>query len=160
MPVSKSLQYVLTMHNLFAFSLVELRMLEGLKTIAVTTNGMNLTRLLPSLMKAGVDLLNISLDSLVPAKFEFITRRKGKDTVDYQNTHHNLIFYEIVYLVEWRKIHIRKNKLSCIKKFRPLETTDLLYKGSSRVKIIECIEQFSLCEKKTCCTMPIRWLPR
>ncbi|XP_067224625.1 molybdenum cofactor biosynthesis protein 1 isoform X1 [Chanodichthys erythropterus] len=55
----------------------ELRKLEGLKTIAVTTNGMNLTRLLPGLKKAGVDLLNISLDTLVPAKFEFIARRKG-----------------------------------------------------------------------------------
>uniref|UniRef100_A0A672TCZ1 Molybdenum cofactor biosynthesis protein 1 n=1 Tax=Sinocyclocheilus grahami TaxID=75366 RepID=A0A672TCZ1_SINGR len=57
--------------------IAELRKLEGLKTIAVTTNGMNLTRLLPSLKKAGVDLLNISLDTLVPAKFELITRRKG-----------------------------------------------------------------------------------
>ncbi|XP_059376813.1 molybdenum cofactor biosynthesis protein 1-like isoform X2 [Carassius carassius] len=71
-------------HNYLRISLTEkcnlrseLRKLEGLKTIAVTTNGMNLTRLLPSLKKAGVDLLNISLDTLVPAKFEFIARRKG-----------------------------------------------------------------------------------
>jgi len=56
----------------------ELRKLEGLKTIAVTTNGMNLARLLPKLKDAGLDLINISLDSLVPAKFEFIVRRKGK----------------------------------------------------------------------------------
>uniref|UniRef100_A0A672SSE5 Molybdenum cofactor biosynthesis protein 1-like n=1 Tax=Sinocyclocheilus grahami TaxID=75366 RepID=A0A672SSE5_SINGR len=63
---------------LFSFFLkAELKKLEGLQTIAVTTNGMNLTRLLPSLKKAGVDLLNISLDTLVPAKFEFIARRKG-----------------------------------------------------------------------------------
>ncbi|KAJ7991318.1 hypothetical protein DPEC_G00296080 [Dallia pectoralis] len=55
----------------------ELRRLKGLKTIAVTTNGMNLSRLLPKLKEAGLDLLNISLDSLVPAKFEFIVRRKG-----------------------------------------------------------------------------------
>ncbi|XP_068194871.1 molybdenum cofactor biosynthesis protein 1 isoform X2 [Antennarius striatus] len=55
----------------------ELRKLEGLKTIAVTTNGMNLARLLPKLKDAGLDLINISLDSLVPAKFEFIVRRKG-----------------------------------------------------------------------------------
>ncbi|XP_027130879.1 molybdenum cofactor biosynthesis protein 1 [Larimichthys crocea] len=55
----------------------ELRKLEGLKTIAVTTNGMNLARLLPRLKDAGLDLINISLDSLVPAKFEFIVRRKG-----------------------------------------------------------------------------------
>lgn len=51
--------------------------MEGLKTIAVTTNGMNLARLLPKLKEAGLDLLNISLDTLVPAKFEFIVRRKG-----------------------------------------------------------------------------------
>uniref|UniRef100_G3PHZ8 Molybdenum cofactor biosynthesis protein 1 n=1 Tax=Gasterosteus aculeatus TaxID=69293 RepID=G3PHZ8_GASAC len=57
--------------------LKELRKLEGLKTIAVTTNGMNLARLLPKLKEAGLDLINISLDSLVPAKFEFIVRRKG-----------------------------------------------------------------------------------
>ncbi|XP_037603101.1 molybdenum cofactor biosynthesis protein 1 isoform X1 [Sebastes umbrosus] len=55
----------------------ELRKLEGLKTIAVTTNGMNLARLLPKLKDAGLDLINISLDTLVPAKFEFIVRRKG-----------------------------------------------------------------------------------
>ncbi|XP_061699532.1 molybdenum cofactor biosynthesis protein 1 isoform X2 [Syngnathoides biaculeatus] len=55
----------------------ELRKLEGLKTIAVTTNGMNLSRLLPLLRDAGLDLINISLDSLVPSKFEFIVRRKG-----------------------------------------------------------------------------------
>ncbi|CAK6962109.1 molybdenum cofactor biosynthesis protein 1 isoform X1 [Scomber scombrus] len=57
--------------------IAELRKLEGLKTIAVTTNGMNLARTLPKLKDAGLDLINISLDSLVPAKFEFIVRRKG-----------------------------------------------------------------------------------
>ncbi|XP_061156894.1 molybdenum cofactor biosynthesis protein 1 isoform X1 [Syngnathus typhle] len=57
--------------------IAELRKLEGLKTIAVTTNGMNLAKLLPRLKDAGLDLINISLDSLVPAKFEFIVRRKG-----------------------------------------------------------------------------------
>ncbi|NXH48659.1 MOCS1 protein, partial [Dicaeum eximium] len=46
--------------------------LEGLKTIAVTTNGINLTRLLPRLKEAGLNAINISLDTLVPAKFERI----------------------------------------------------------------------------------------
>ncbi|XP_069743851.1 molybdenum cofactor biosynthesis protein 1 isoform X2 [Narcine bancroftii] len=54
-----------------------LRQLEELKTLAVTTNGVNLARLLPGLKEAGLDLLNISLDTLVPAKFEFIARRRG-----------------------------------------------------------------------------------
>ncbi|KAI4803931.1 hypothetical protein KUCAC02_025576 [Chaenocephalus aceratus] len=57
--------------------IAELRKLEGLKCIAVTTNGMNLARLLPKLKDTGLDLINISLDTLVPAKFEFIVRRKG-----------------------------------------------------------------------------------
>ncbi|XP_019607092.2 molybdenum cofactor biosynthesis protein 1 isoform X1 [Rhinolophus sinicus] len=55
----------------------QLHRLEGLRTIGVTTNGINLARLLPQLQKAGLNAINISLDTLVPAKFEFIVRRKG-----------------------------------------------------------------------------------
>ncbi|KAF6115062.1 molybdenum cofactor synthesis 1 [Phyllostomus discolor] len=55
----------------------QLHQLEGLRTIGVTTNGINLARLLPQLQKAGLNAINISLDTLVPAKFEFIVRRKG-----------------------------------------------------------------------------------
>ena len=51
--------------------------MEGLETLAMTTNGITLARKLPQLKKAGLNLLNISLDTLVPQKFEFITRRKG-----------------------------------------------------------------------------------
>ncbi|NXW88962.1 MOCS1 protein, partial [Alopecoenas beccarii] len=51
--------------------------IEGLKTIAVTTNGINLARLLPQLKEAGLNAVNISLDTFVPAKFELIVQRKG-----------------------------------------------------------------------------------
>ncbi|XP_041353494.1 molybdenum cofactor biosynthesis protein 1-like isoform X2 [Gigantopelta aegis] len=54
---------------------------EGLESIAMTTNGITLARKLPQLKEAGLDYLNISLDTLIPAKFEFITRRKGFDRV-------------------------------------------------------------------------------
>ena len=47
----------------------------------MTTNGVTLARKLPALKDAGLNLLNISLDTLIPAKFEFITRRKGWDRV-------------------------------------------------------------------------------
>nr|XP_060610080.1 molybdenum cofactor biosynthesis protein 1 isoform X1 [Anolis sagrei ordinatus] len=57
--------------------IAQMRKLEGLETIAVTTNGINLARLLPRLKEAGLNAINISLDTLVPAKFEFIVRRKG-----------------------------------------------------------------------------------
>eukprot|EP00250_Pteridium_aquilinum_P003104 c13435_g1_i1 orf=387-1622(-) len=58
-----------------------LRALPGLKTLAMTSNGLVLGRKLAQLRDAGLDALNISLDTLVPAKFEFMTRRKGHSKV-------------------------------------------------------------------------------
>lgn len=55
--------------------------LEGLKTLAITTNGITLATKLPRLKECGLTSLNISLDTLVPAKFEFLTRRKGHHRV-------------------------------------------------------------------------------
>lgn len=55
--------------------------LEGLKTLAITTNGIVLAARLPRLKRCGLTALNISLDTLVPAKFEFLTRRKGHHKV-------------------------------------------------------------------------------
>lgn len=55
--------------------------LKGLKTLAMTTNGIVLSKKLPRLKDCGVNAINISLDTLVPAKFEFMTRRKGHEKV-------------------------------------------------------------------------------
>ncbi|KAF7824472.1 GTP 3',8-cyclase, mitochondrial isoform X1 [Senna tora] len=55
--------------------------MKGLKTLAMTTNGITLARKLPKLKECGLTSLNISLDTLVPAKFEFMTRRKGHQKV-------------------------------------------------------------------------------
>lgn len=43
----------------------------------MTTNGLVLKRRAALLKQAGLDHVNISLDTLVPQKFEFVTRRKG-----------------------------------------------------------------------------------
>jgi cyclic pyranopterin phosphate synthase len=59
----------------------QLSSLNGLKTLAMTTNGIVLSRKLPKLKESGLSLVNISLDTLVPAKFEFMTRRKGHERV-------------------------------------------------------------------------------
>lgn len=48
-----------------------------MKTIGITTNGVLLHRLLEPLARAGLNSLNISLDSLIQEKFEFITRRSA-----------------------------------------------------------------------------------
>ncbi|KAJ1751797.1 Molybdenum cofactor synthesis protein 1 [Coemansia sp. RSA 1821] len=54
----------------------ELRPL-GLQRIAMTTNGIALRRKLQPLREAGMDGLNISLDTRDPRKFELFTRRSG-----------------------------------------------------------------------------------
>eukprot|EP00850_Spirogloea_muscicola_P006815 SM000033S12336 [mRNA] locus=s33:201868:203696:- [translate_table: standard] len=55
--------------------------LPGLRTLAMTTNGLVLARKLPALRAAGLGQLNISLDTLVPAKFELLARRSGHHKV-------------------------------------------------------------------------------
>lgn len=54
-----------------------LKQLSNLKQVAITTNGLTLTRQLPFLQKAGLDAINISLDTLQENRFEQFTRRKG-----------------------------------------------------------------------------------
>ncbi|CCX15297.1 Similar to Molybdenum cofactor biosynthesis protein 1; acc. no. Q5RKZ7 [Pyronema omphalodes CBS 100304] len=58
----------------------ELRSL-GLKEIAITSNGVSLLRKLPAMVEAGLTAVNLSLDTLIPAKFELITRRRGLEKV-------------------------------------------------------------------------------
>ena len=60
---------------------LELSKLKGLRTLTMTTNGITLARKLPKLKECGLTSVNISLDTLVPAKFEFMTRRKGHEKV-------------------------------------------------------------------------------
>jgi len=52
-----------------------------LRSLAMTTNGITLARRLPGLRKAGLNQLNISMDTLSSEKFTRITRRKGWEKV-------------------------------------------------------------------------------
>ncbi|CAO3583785.1 unnamed protein product [Absidia cylindrospora] len=54
---------------------------EGLQSLGMTTNGVALKRKLPDFYDAGLDSLNVSLDTLDPAMFQIMTRRKGFDKV-------------------------------------------------------------------------------
>ncbi|PRP76312.1 phospholipase D1 [Planoprotostelium fungivorum] len=55
--------------------------LPGLKHLGMTTNGLTLPRKIGDLHRVGVNLLNISLDTLKADKFTFITRRLGFERV-------------------------------------------------------------------------------
>jgi len=54
-----------------------LRAIDGIETIAVTTNGLLLSQKIAGLKAAGVSLFNISLDTLREDRFTQITRRPG-----------------------------------------------------------------------------------
>ncbi|XP_063700616.1 molybdenum cofactor biosynthesis protein 1 isoform X1 [Culicoides brevitarsis] len=58
-----------------------MKKIEKLKSVSITTNALVLTRQLVKLQRAGLDGLNISLDTLKPEKYEKITRRKGWERV-------------------------------------------------------------------------------
>lgn len=64
----------------------------GMKNVTLTTNGLLLGKYLPDLAAAGLDGVNISLDTLNPSKYEQITRKDAlndvlsaiRDALDYQ----------------------------------------------------------------------------
>ena len=53
-----------------------LKAIPGIRRVALTTNGVLLAQKLPALLAAGLDSVNISLDTLYPETFRRIT---GKD---------------------------------------------------------------------------------
>lgn len=58
-----------------------LSLIPQLRVLGITTNGLVLSKKIPELKKAGLTHINISLDTLVPGKFEFLARRKGWNVV-------------------------------------------------------------------------------
>jgi cyclic pyranopterin phosphate synthase len=54
---------------------------NGLKELALTTNGISLHRKLDDMVEAGLTGVNISLDTLDPFQFQLLTRRQGFSAV-------------------------------------------------------------------------------
>lgn len=54
---------------------------NGLRELALTTNGISLHRKLDSMVEAGLTGVNLSLDTLDPFQFQIMTRRNGFDAV-------------------------------------------------------------------------------
>ena len=59
----------------------QLRAIPELKELCLTTNGSLLPQMAKPLREAGVDRLNISLDTLRPERFSYITRRGNLEDV-------------------------------------------------------------------------------
>ena len=58
-----------------------IKALPGVENLALSTNGTELERMAPALREAGVDRVNVSLDSLDPETFRAITRRGSLEQV-------------------------------------------------------------------------------
>lgn len=66
--------------------------------LTLTTNGTRLDEFLPVLKEAGITSVNISLDTLLPEKFQFITRRDQFNKV-----------YDNIYLMINNDFHVKIN---------------------------------------------------
>lgn len=55
--------------------------LDGIQSVSLTTNGVKLKEHLPSLIKNGLDGVNISLDTLDPQRFAEVTRKNALQEV-------------------------------------------------------------------------------
>ncbi len=69
----------------------QLKHIEGIQDIALTTNGQLLKRQLPSLIDAGLDRINISLDTIDEELYHQMSGQKGKlsvvlDAIEYATT--------------------------------------------------------------------------
>lgn len=51
----------------------DLKSVSGIRDVSITTNGSRLHPMLPALKKAGLDRINVSLDSIEPGRFQRIT---------------------------------------------------------------------------------------
>lgn len=58
-----------------------LKEIDGIERVALTTNGTLLSEQLPGLLDAGLDAVNISIDTMDEARFRAITRRSGVERV-------------------------------------------------------------------------------
>ena len=58
-----------------------IKALPGVENLALSTNGSELARMAPALKAAGVDRINVSVDSLDPERFREVTRRGDLEEV-------------------------------------------------------------------------------
>ena len=114
--------------------------IEGIKNITLTTNGVVLADQVDKLVKAGIDSINISLDTLNPKHFKTLTRfdkieqvKKGiKETLKYKNvtlklncvplnTENSEDILDLVSLAKDNLIHVRFIEVMPIGMGRELE---------------------------------------
>ena len=87
----------------------DIRSFPEIENIGITTNGSLLPKKLEKLKAAGLNSLNISLDTLVEAKNQFITRRPGGFTQTLKVKLVDLMFQSIDKAIEMRFESVKVN---------------------------------------------------
>lgn len=113
-----------------------IRELAGLRELTITTNGSQLTKFARPLVQAGIDRVNISLDSLDPETFQRITRTG--------NLHQVLAGIDAA-IEAWGCRRIKLNTV-LIRGINHLQSNDLLQFALARGIDISFIEQMPLGE--------------
>jgi len=103
--------------------------IDGVDELALTTNGLLLEDMASELKSAGLKRVNVSLDTLNPEKFEFITRRKGPEQV--------LKGIEAAKSVGLSPVKINVVAIKGINDGEILDFADLAVKGGYEVRFIE-----------------------
>lgn len=74
---SKGYYNIIHKHLVLSYPIGSIAGIQGIQSIGLTTNGVTLPRHAKNLKEAGLTSINVSFDTLIPEKFEFISRRKG-----------------------------------------------------------------------------------
>ena len=61
--------------------IASIKKMAGIQEVSITTNGVLLEKMIDDLEQAGLDSINISLDTLKPAQYALMTRRNQFDIV-------------------------------------------------------------------------------
>ena len=61
-----------------------IRAMDGVRSVTLTTNGVRLAEKLPALLDGGIDGINLSLDTLDPARYEHVTLPAGEYATMYK----------------------------------------------------------------------------
>lgn len=143
--------------------LKKIKKIDGIEKIAVTTNGINLYENLEKYEKAGLNCLNISLDSLNSEKYKEITRGGDLNKVlnaikkacemSYERVRVNVVviegvnleeLFDFVNLAKEYRVGVRFIELMPIgegKKFKSVKNSELLNRIKERYTLYEVHEK-------------------
>jgi len=108
----------------------QLRQIDGLRSLSLTTNGILLKQLAGPLAEAGLTRINVSLDSLVREKFAQITRRDQL----------NRVFEGLEELEKYPSIHPIKVNAVAVRGFSEDEVLDFVRLARRKAYVMRWIE--------------------